>query len=179
VRLIASISLSLLLAAGCASSPSASAPATPAENSDEFNVEATVLAAYNVISGPAGRHDWDRFKDLFAPGARLIKTESGADGVVKTVVMTPDEFATESQKYLQENSFFERPIAQQTVVFRDIAHVFSTYEARHASADAEPFDRGINSIQLVRSGDRWLIQTIFWQSADATHPIPSAYMPYH
>jgi hypothetical protein len=25
-----------------------------------------------VISGPAGKRNWDRFRSLFAPGARLI-----------------------------------------------------------------------------------------------------------
>jgi hypothetical protein len=168
--------LALLLSlAGCVSSaPVRSAPA----NEDQFNAEATVLAAYNVISGPAGRHDWNRFKELFAPGARLIKVENGSDGV-KTVVMTPDEFATESQKYLQDHSFFEWPIAQRTSVFRDVAHVLSTYESRNASSDEQPFERGVNSFQLVRSGERWLIQTLLWQSADATHPIPPELMPIH
>ena len=61
--------------------------------------------------------------------------------------------------------------------FGDIAHVFSTYESRHASSDDKPFARGINSFQLVRIGDDWKVLTIFWEEEDAAHPIPPAYLP--
>jgi hypothetical protein len=156
------------IATGCASAPT---PSLPRTDSDEFQIEATVLAMYNVISGPAGRHDWDRFKELFAPGARLIDTRI-KDGVLTTTVRTPDEFATASQVYLADHGFFEHPVATRTVRFRDMAHVWSTYESRHASADEQPFARGINSIQLVRSGEQWRILTIQWEEEDAAHPLP-------
>jgi hypothetical protein len=139
---------------GCASAPPP-APA-PKTDSDEFQIESTVLAVYNVISGPAGRRDWDRFKDLFAPGARLISVHK------ETNVMTPDEFVAKSTPYLQANGFFERPVETRIERFRDIAQVYSRYESRHASNDEKPFARGVNSFQLVRDGDRWRVLTILW-----------------
>ena len=141
--------------AGCASAP----PPAPAVNpdSDEFQIEATVLAVYNVISGPAGRRDWNRFKDLFAPGARLISVKK------ETVVMTPDEFVAKNTPYLQEHGFFERPVDTHVERFRDVAQVWSRYESRNASSDEKPFARGVNSFQLVRDGDRWRVLTILWQ----------------
>jgi len=33
--------------------------------------------------------------------------------------------------------------------------VLSTYESRHAAADAKPFQRGINSFQPMFDGHRW------------------------
>jgi hypothetical protein len=145
-----------LLMSGCASAPPV---ASAAPESDEFRIEATVLAMYNVISGPAGRHDWRQFKELFAPDARLIETRT-VDGAVTTTVRTPDEYATATQVELEKNSLFEHPVATRVERFRDIAQVFSAYEARHQAADETPYARGSNSIQLVRSGDRWLIQTV-------------------
>jgi len=147
-----------------------------ATSGDEFQIQSTVFAIYNVISGPAGRRDWDRFKELFVPGARMIVAKS-KDGEVTSKVMTPDEYATSSQEFFKDNGFFEQPIATRIERFGDIAHVFSTYESRHASADEKPFVRGINSMQLVRSGDTWKVVTIFWQAEDATHPIPAQYLP--
>jgi len=140
---------------GCVSAP----PPAPAVNpdSDEFQIEATVLAVYNVISGPAGRRDWNRFKDLFAPGARLISVRK------ETVVMTPDEFQAKNTPYLQEHGFFERPVDTRVERFRDIAQVWSRYESRNASNDEKPFARGVNSVQLVRDGNRWRVLTILWQ----------------
>ena len=141
-----SVAAALLLCTTCASTQ----PAPPAE---EQEINATVLAVYNVISGPAGRRDWDRFTPLFAPGARLIHGEK---------VMTPDEFAKASQPYLAEHGFFERPVANSIQRYGNIAHVWSPYESRNKSDDEKPFKRGVNSFQLVRVGGQWKILTILW-----------------
>ena len=150
--------------------------AAPKPGSDQFAIESTVLAVYNVISGPAGRRDWDRFEALFAPGARLISTKR-KEGAVTANVMTPQEYKEKAGAYFADHGFFERPANNRIEIFGDIAHVFSTYESRHASSDDKPFARGINSFQLVRSGDDWKILTIFWEEEDAAHPIPAQYLP--
>jgi hypothetical protein len=164
----------LLAASAFAASPKAAALKP---GSDQFAIESTVLAVYNVISGPAGRRDWDRFEALFAPGARLISTKRGEGGVVTANVMTPKEYATRAGAFFNDHGFFERPANNRIEIFGDIAHVFSTYESRHASSDEKPFARGINSFQLVRSGDDWKVLTIFWEEEDAAHPIPAQYLP--
>lgn len=174
MRLRATLTFALLFASACAS---VNPPEQkPQPGSDQFAIDSTVLAVYNVISGPAGRRDWDRFEALFAPGARLISTKR-VDGVVTANVMTPKEYADKAGVYFKEHGFFERPLHNSEERFGDIAHVFSTYESRHASSDDKPFARGINSFQLVRIGDDWKVLTIFWQEEDAAHPIPAAYLP--
>ncbi|PYL27237.1 MAG: hypothetical protein DMF45_12805, partial [Verrucomicrobia bacterium] len=46
-----------------------------ADPSDVESIEAIVAAAYDVISGPAGKkRDWKRERSLFISGARLIPT---------------------------------------------------------------------------------------------------------
>jgi len=167
--------LLLAVASACASVPSSQPPAAQ-PGSDQFAIESTVLAVYNVISGPAGRRDWDRFEALFAPGARMISTHR-KDGLVTANVMTPKEYETKAGAYFADHGFFERPAANRLQRFGDIAHVFSTYESRHASSDEKPFARGINSFQLVRIGDDWKVLTIFWEEEDAAHPIPAEYLP--
>jgi hypothetical protein len=142
-----SVAAALLLCTACASTQP---PTPPAEEQD---INATVLAVYNVISGPAGRRDWDRFTPLFAPGARLIHGEK---------VMTSDEFAKASQPYFQEHGFFERPVANTIQRYGNMAHVWSPYESRNKSDDEKPFARGVNSFQLVRVGGQWKILTILW-----------------
>jgi len=144
--------LALLLLAACASVDTP--PEPPRLSGDEFDIQATVLAVYNVISGPAGRRDWNRFKELFAPGARLIH---------KDKVMTPEEFSTESQKYFAEHGFFERPTSTRIDRYKEMAQVWSAYESRNASNDEKPFARGVNSFQLVKREGRWQVLTILWQ----------------
>jgi len=164
--------LMLVVAAGCAST---SSPA-PQPGSEQLAIESTVLAVYNVISGPAGQRDWNRFDALFAPGARLISTKR-KDGAVMATVMTPKEYSDKAGAYFKDHGFFERPAANRVQRFGDIAHVFSTYESRHNASDEKPFARGINSFQLVRIGDEWKVLTIFWEEEDAARPIPAEYLP--
>ena len=49
-------------------------------------------------------------------------------------------------------------------------------ESRHAKDDARPFQRGINSIQLMNDGKRWWIVTVFWQGEDEKNPLPARYL---
>jgi hypothetical protein len=44
---------------------------------DVKSVDSILAALYNVISGPAGERDWNRFRSLFLPGATL--TSAGKD----------------------------------------------------------------------------------------------------
>ena len=57
-------------AAPAAAAQAAEPPA--AKPADVASPDAILAACYDVISGPAGPRDWDRFNSLFAPGARLI-----------------------------------------------------------------------------------------------------------
>ncbi|MFS2016895.1 hypothetical protein ACEN88_09990 [Massilia sp. CT11-108] len=66
---------------------------------------------------------------------------------------------------------------RSTETFGQIVHVFSTYESRHARGDAEPFQRGINSIQLYHDGKRWWIVNLLWRAEDASLRLPERYLP--
>ena len=154
--------------------PSSSVPARPA---DVASIDAIIAALYDVISGPAGvKRDWDRFRALFAPGARLIPTGRRPDGVQVMRTMTPEEYASTIGPQLEQGGFFEREIGRRTERFGGIAHVFSAYDSKRTAADPAPFARGINSIQLVNDGTRWWVVTIFWDSERRDNPIPPEYL---
>ena len=61
--------------------------------------------------------------------------------------------------------------------FGNITHVFSTYESFRSKSDAEPFLRGINSIQLLNDGKRWWVVNIYWTPETTESPIPEKYLP--
>jgi hypothetical protein len=157
--------------------PSPTPTAPPAANPlDVASMDSTIAALYDVISGPAGKRNWDRFRSLFAPGARLIANGVRPTGEVVSRVMTADDYAQRNGPFFEKNGFFEREAARHTDAFGNIAQIFSTYESRHAKDDAKPFQRGINSIQLVNDGKRWWIVTVFWQGEDEKNPLPEKYM---
>lgn len=149
------------------------APAPAAAKQDVESVDAIIKALYDVISGPAGKaRDWNRFRSLFAPKAQLVAVTTK-----RSLVMTPEEYMTSSGPYLEKNGFFEREIARKLDAFGDIAHAFSTYESRHLAEDPKPFARGINSIQLMKSKDRWWVVSVFWCEENENRPLPAEYLP--
>lgn len=153
-------------------SPSAT-PATPAANpADVSSMDAIIAAVYDVISGPQGKkRDWDRMRSLFAPGARLIPSGPRPTGEYGWRVATVEEYITRSSPLL-EQGFFEKEVGRRVEAWANIAHVFSAYESRHKAEDPKPFQRGINSFQLINDGKRWWIMTILWQGEDEKNPIP-------
>jgi len=169
--------VAVLSAATLAQEPSKPQQPPAARAADVRSMDAIVAALYDVISGPAGqKRDWDRMRSLFVPGARLIPTasrEAGAEARVRDV----EAYIAGATATLERNGFFEREIFRKTDVFGNIAHVFSTYESRRTAADPAPFARGINSIQLLKDGDRWWVVTVFWDSERPQNPLPAQYLP--
>ena len=158
-----------------AAAPAAQTPA--ADPKDVETMDAIVAALYDVISGPAGqKRNWDRFRSLFYPGARLIPTGRRPTGETVARVGTTEDYITRSAPLLEQNGFFEREISRRTEKFGNIAHLFSTYESRHKAEDEKPFARGINSIQLWNDGKRWWVLTVMWQGEDDKTPLPAEYL---
>jgi hypothetical protein len=156
-----------------------SVPPSGAYANDHTSADAIINALYAVISGPAGqKRDWDRFRALFIPEARLIVARARPDssGQILPRVMTVDGYAAGSAG-LEKNGFFEREIAQTSETFGNVTHRFSTYESRRTAADPAPFARGINSIQLFNNGQRWYVVTIYWDSERPGLQIPGKYLP--
>ncbi len=148
-----------------------------AETKDVESIDAIIAALYNVISGPAGEsRNWDRMRSLFLPEGRLIATAVRPTGEVVKRVLTVEDYITQSGPVLEKNGFFEKEIHRKQEVYGHIAHCFSTYEARRTATDAEPFMRGINSIQLYNDGKRWWILTVFWQTENKDLLIPKEYL---
>jgi hypothetical protein len=160
------------------------APASVAARPDDVkSIEAILGAIYDTISGPAGARDWDRLRSLFYANARLIpcrrapQDQAKEKPAVTARALTVEEFIKRSEPTLKTQGFFEREIARRVEQFGAVAHVFSTYESRHAASDREPFVRGINSIQLFSDGTRWWVVTIFWDSERDGQVIPEEYLP--
>ena len=151
----------------------------PDANPDDVqSIDAIVTAAYDEISGPAGKkRNWDRERSLFIPGARLVPTgRPGENDDVAPQLLDVEGFIARVQPFFEKDGFYEKEIARRTEQFGQIAHVWSTYESRHDPNDPAPFMRGINSIQLFNDGSRWWILSIYWQHESSQHPIPAKYL---
>ena len=194
--LVASLSLALLAPAAGAQTPPPAAPmagmhhaaphaaaphtgghrmtaAATAAPADVASPDALLAAFYAAISGPAGKaRDRDRFVSLFFPGARLLPVEGKGHSGTMPMAYTPDTFLYGTRGAMVGDGFIEKEVARKSQGFGKVMEVFSTYEARHAEADAKPFVRGVNSFQLVNDGRRWWIWSLVWQPETAKLALP-------
>ena len=154
--------------------PAASASAPDARPEDVKSIDSVLTALYGVISGPAGERDWNRFRSLFLPQARLTAATKNADGSSRVRPMGVEDYAKGAGSYFLQQAFFESPIVNRVETFGNITQVFSSYESRHSAGEA-PFARGINSIQLLNDGTRWWIVSILWDEERADNPLPKEF----
>lgn len=152
------------------------ATATPqAKAGDVDTVEHILNAVYDTISGPVGPRNWDRFRSLYYNDARMIPSHRGDSGKVTASSLTVEQYIEKAQAFFDKEGFFEAPVANRIEVWDHIAHVWSTYESRHAKGE-KPFARGINSFQLLNDGNRWWVVTIYWEGEEPGHPLPQKYL---
>jgi hypothetical protein len=176
--------LAVAVALLCVSAPAmAQAPAPPppaaveAAPTDVGSIDAVLAALYGSISGDAGQaRDWNRFRSLFWPGATMVPTGVDKEGHFRARLYTPEDYIARNGPYFAQHAFFERELARRTEQYGAIAQAFSTYESRDAKDAAKPFERGINSIQLLNDGKRWWITSISWAGETATDPLPPQYL---
>jgi len=148
-----------------------------ADPADVASTNAIITAVYDVISGDAGEvRNWDRWHSLFADGATLSAVAQLQDGTTRRVVMTPETWIERSGAIITRDGFVEAEIGRTTEQFGLISHAFSTYESYRSRSDTEPFQRGINSFQLMNDGNRWWVVSIFWQAEGPGFPIPDQYI---
>ena len=170
----------ILLAASTIAAGTGFAQTAP-RPSDVESPEAIVLAAYAAIAREPGRpFDWDRFRSLFLPDARLIPNTEQRQGSFD--VLTTEGFIEWIQAFTpppgstNDQGFQEEQVSAEVVRYGDVAHVFSTYQ-KHFWGSDEILGRGINSFQLVHNDGRWWIAGIAWDEENGAGPIPAEYLP--
>ena len=145
-----------------------------AKPEDVKSRDAILVAIYDVISGPAGDRDWKRFRSLFLPQARFTQVSTGPDGSTAVIAWNVDEFVRDAGLVFAKEAFYEKAIVNRPETFGNVTHVFSSYESRHSPTD-KPFERGINSIQLLNDGTRWWVLSIFWDTERPGNPLPEKF----
>lgn len=148
------------------------APTVPeAAPADVESIDAILAALYEVISGPAGERNWDRFRSLFAPGGLLVPAAPRADGTAPVRTLGVEDYVRVSGDYFRQNAFYENEIGRKLERFGNVANAMSAYASRH-TPEGEPFARGVNSITMVSDGTRWFVVSIAWDVDREGNPLP-------
>ena len=147
----------------------------PAQADDRADVEATVQAVYDVISGPVGEaRDFDAMRELYLPGAAMGAVSPGEDGQGRGRVITLDDYIERSGPWLVEHGFTERPTRTETTIYGELAYVRSAYEGMSGQT-GEVFVTGVNFITLFKIEGEWKIASLLWRSADEDWPVDAAF----
>ncbi|MBM3556384.1 MAG: hypothetical protein FJX47_12625 [Alphaproteobacteria bacterium] len=151
--------------------------ATPA---DVASPDAIVDALYAALSFKSGEGpDWTRAETLFHPLAVLVppaerKTRPQAVDL-KTYIQTTDSLVRQAP--IRAAGLVLDEVARNVVEFGALAHVLSSTETIVGGNEAQPASRGIASLQLMRSGERWWILGLIWDNERPDNPMPPGYLP--
>jgi hypothetical protein len=125
---------------------------------------------HQVCFEPGERPDWSRQAAIFAPGARMVRVND--DGIFEFDL---ESYRVDFERMIGDGtmpSFWEGELWRETRVFDNVAHVLSAYETRRTRG-GEVMNRGVNSIQLFRRGDRWWISAMIWRREGRDVKIPT------
>jgi hypothetical protein len=124
-------------------------------------LDETIQRLYQVISfGEGETPDWAGMKGVFAPGAKITRITPEAVDALDLPGF--EAMFTELLDCGAVLSFFEYEISRRVELFGSVAHVLSSYETKRSPDALTPFGRGINSIQLLWTGDRWSVVSLLW-----------------
>ncbi|AFD08357.1 hypothetical protein [Solitalea canadensis] len=144
--------------------------------SKEEKLDKTIKSLYASISGGAGQvRDTTLIRTLFIADGRLCPI-GVKDGKIVNRVLSVSQYLSGLVKLTKDKGFFEKEIFRKTDIFGNMAQVLSTYQSFHNADDREPFQRGINSFQLMYDGVDWKIMNITWNAESSENPIPNKYL---
>ncbi|TCJ19661.1 peptidase M61 [Flaviaesturariibacter flavus] len=152
-----------------------SAEPAPAERpaaapADVASIDAIIKTTYDVISGPAGTRNWNRFYSLFLPSARMGAAAPGG----RFSDFSPEQYARSSGALFEQQGFYEEELVRKVNEYGSVAHVASSYQYRFTPG-GKVEQRGVNYITLVKSGGRWWIANLSWQDEEGGAKLPKEF----
>ena len=140
-------------------------------------LDSTINAFYAAISSDNGQSfDWDLYKYVMHPEAKLVRYGPEKDGSYSTTYYSADDYIKRYKKYMENVGFYEKEIFRGEVTsFGNISHVWSGY-ASFEKSDKNPIIRGINSFQLLYDKERWWVISAYYTRETPNNPIPKEYL---
>jgi hypothetical protein len=122
-------------------------------------------ALYRVVSAPPAQRDWNAVRPFYHPEARLVRTGIDPDGSPFVRVFSLDAYIENVRQLLDPDvRFSEVEVAQESVVFGNVARLTSVYEFIWQSPTETRRGRGVNFFTLVHDGGQWRVMSIVWDN---------------
>jgi len=153
------------------------AEAEPVEKSDFTTVNGVVETLYQAVSfGPGEEPDWELLRSLFLEGAVLAQPARGGEDVeLWSLDHFIQSFKDDLVTYdMQETGFWERVGGTACSNFGRVTHCDVVFEMRTDVDSPQPLGRGVDGIQMVKTGGRWWIISVATEHERPDRPIPKA-----
>lgn len=132
---------------------------------DQIDFREMTAALYRVLSVAPAQRDWEALRPLYHREARLVRTGVDPDGTPFVRVFTLDAYIENIRQLLDgETRFSEVEIAQESVVFGNVARLTSVYEFTWQTPQETRRGRGVNFFTLVREAGQWRVMSIVWDN---------------
>jgi hypothetical protein len=133
----------------------AGCPPQNAYPKDVETIDSIIDSMYAVISGPAGqKRDWDRFRSLFLPGARLILAVAQKGEKPRARVLDVKAYVRRTDPIFEKESFWESEKARK-MQFSGTSPTPSVPTNRAGVKTARPSSEAStasSSFRMVRAG---------------------------
>lgn len=119
---------------------------------------------YRIISGKANeKRDWIYFKTLFTEDAKLKIIKIDNNKKTTALQMDINTYIFSVSNFLKKQDFYEYGLNYEIETYKNIANVYSEYEAKKSKEYGEIIKRGVNLIHLYNDGGGWKISNMLWQ----------------
>lgn len=142
---------------------------------DQADIQASIDAVYEVISGPVGQaRDFDAMRTMFLPGAVMGAVSPGPDGTGQGRLISVEDYIERSGVFLVENGFTEQATRTEITVYGEIAYARSAYEGI-SGLTGETIVTGVNFFTLFKIEGEWEIGSLLWRGSTEDWPVELAF----
>lgn len=137
--------------------------------------DGVVQTLYRSVSfGPGEEPDWDLLASLFFDNSVLAQPARGSQDVeLWSLDHFIQSFKDDLVTYeMQKTGFWERVAGMSCSSFGRVAHCDVVFEMRTDVDSPQPLGRGLDGIQMVKTGGRWWITSIATEHERPDRPIP-------
>jgi hypothetical protein len=142
---------------------------------DKRQIDSCIKNLYRFLSYTNGKtENVDSLSSLFIPDGKLTANfgdQPKTWSVQQFIEFVKDGYTKQSITDREEIELFEK-----TEIFGKISQRISTYKINFLINEKIEQRRGINSIQLLKINEKWLINSLIWDTEKLSLKIPDIYL---
>lgn len=141
--------------------------------------KAVVLALHASISGRLDVIDWNRFRSLFLPGARVGDAGIESNGKPQITFESVESFIHDASGAGADPGVFNQETVFKVHIeqFGNIANAFYSHSAVETQSGKTDDVRRVNSCQMLFDGKRWWIASAVWNESLKKWDLPADLEP--